>query len=121
MRIRKRDGTVVEESDNYILKDGESMLVPLSMMDSARRMVRDSRGNVAGCRPGFLFADGDQGVEDAHREYRDAIEQRWQSDRWQSKPTERAPVRPQTFDSPQAAVDAAHAQYRHDIENRWRR
>ena len=107
MRIRKRDGTVFEAPDDYILQDGESFTVPMHMMDSARRMVHSDVAQAV--------------LETAHREYRDAIEQRWQSDRWQSKPTERAqPVR-QTFDSPQAAVEAAHQQYRHDIENRWRR
>ena len=30
----KRDGTMVEVSDNYVLQDGESFTRPLMMMDS---------------------------------------------------------------------------------------
>ena len=121
MRIKRRDGTMAEVGDGYVLQDGESFTRPLMMMDS-RSMITDGRGHVAGSRPGFLFADDD--VADAVREtnyqnYRDGIGQRWKSDRWQTR-TKPAPSASPRF-SGGDAVAAAHAQYRADIESRWRR
>jgi hypothetical protein len=83
------------------------------MMDSKPRMVCDSRGNPAGQRPGFLYADSDIDLavkETVYREYADAISNRWQSDRW-SKPSGNL----STVDKVQSTGDA-YEQYRRDIE-----
>jgi hypothetical protein len=122
MKIKRRDGTVIEVPAGYTVRDGETLVVGGAMfMDSG--MITDSRGHVAGSRPGFLFADDDIGYavsETNRRMYIDEIEQRWRSGRWQS-PSKPAPSAPPTFDGGDAAVAAAHAQYRADIQNRWRR
>src|SRR6187399_2443397 len=99
MRIKRRDGTMAEVRDGYVLQDGESFTRPLMMMDS-RSTITDGRGHPAGTRPGFLFADDD--VADAvkatnYQNYRDGIGQRWKSGRWQDQKP--APSAPQTFDS----------------------
>ena len=111
MKIKRRDGTMAEVADGYILAHGEAMVVGLMMMDSATRtMITDGRGHVAGSRPGFLFADDD--VADAvrmtaYQMYADAVSNRWRGDRW-SKPSGNLPtagksIQPQTFDSSEAA------------------
>ena len=121
-KIRRRDGTVAEVADDYIIADGESFTIPLAMMD-ARRMVHDGRGNPEGQRPGFLFcvneAD-DQAVEAAYREYAKSISERWrQGPGRRSSPARSEP--PQTFDNPEAARAAAYAEYNRTICERWRR
>ena len=42
MKIRRRDGTMAEVGDDYILQDGEAMTVALPFMD-AKRMVDPRR------------------------------------------------------------------------------
>jgi hypothetical protein len=122
MRIRRRDGRFADVDDGYILADGEGYAVPLLMMDGSRRgIVRDSRGNPAGQRPGFLYSDSNEtALEAAHAAYRAGIEQRWQSGRWQSEPSKPAPSQP-AFDGSEAARIASYEAYRNDIENRWRK
>ena len=104
--------------DDYILQDGEGFVIPLSMMDS-RRMITDSRGNPAGQRPGFLYADSNQSILDAaHQAYKDDLSKRWMSDRWNQPKPVAQPVRPQ---ADAASVDDAYQTYANDISNRWRR
>jgi hypothetical protein len=122
MKIRKRDGTVAEVSDGYILTDGETLVVGAMFMDS-RSMIHDGNGGPVGQRPGYLVSDSkaDEAVRTtAYRMYDDAISQRWRGDRWQS-PSKPAPSAPQSFGTGNAAVAAAHAQYRADLEARWRK
>ena len=120
--IKSRDGMTREENDDYMLRDGESYIVGLMMMDSMRRMVHDGNGNVAGQRPGFLVCDNaadDQAREDAYREYAATV-----SERWRQGPGQRSRPKqdePQTFSNPEAAVAAAYAQYNRDIQERWRK
>ena len=124
MKIRKRDGTVVEVSDNYIIQDGEAFIVPLQFMDARRGMIHDGNGGPVGQRPGFLVRDNeadDQAVEAAYREYAADISQRWQSGRWQDQPSKPAPSAPPTFENPEAARAAAYAAYSRDIQERWRK
>lgn len=120
-KIRRRDGSEVMVDDDYILASGESYTIPMSMMDSARRMVTDASGNPAGCRPGFLYNDSDSDIDvvrtTIYAQYDHDISQRWQSDRWQTPKS--APAKPR--DAGTGDVDAAHAEYRRDIENRWRK
>ena len=137
-KIKRRDGTEVVVDDAYIIQNGESFSVPLTMMDSSRtvptgtvRMVTDAFGHPAGARPGFLYADGDISLavkETLHREYCDAISQRWQSDRW-SKPSGNLPTAGKSnqpsgtlskVDKVQSVADA-YAQYNRDIQERWRK
>jgi hypothetical protein len=121
MKIRKADGSVHDVAETYVLCDGETMMIEMTMFDSGR-MVHGGRGNPAGQRPGFLYADSDIDMavkETVYKEYADAIEQRWRSDRWQGGPSKPAPSAPMTSGGGDAA--AAHEQYRAGIENRWRR
>src|SRR4051812_14914741 len=72
MRVRGRDGTTHEVDANYILADGESLVVDMMMMDSGRSMIRDASGQAAGSRPGFLLGDNDRDhavPETVYREY----------------------------------------------------
>ena len=121
MRIKRRDGTMAEVADGYILAHGEAMVVGLMMMDSGRTMITDGRGHVAGSRPGFLYADNDVAHAvrmTAYQMYADAVSNRWRGDRWQSGPSKAAA--PTTFATGDAAVAASYEQYRHDISNRWK-
>jgi hypothetical protein len=123
---------MAEVADDYIIADGESFTIPVSMMDS-RRMITDSRGNPAGQRPGFLYSDSEQADavrETAYAMYNDDISNRWRSDRWQrsgnlgtmSKSNQTGNLPTVGKSDPLAdAVEQAHAQYRADIESRWRR
>jgi hypothetical protein len=122
MNIKAHDGTIRKEPDDYVLRDGETLVVPRALMDS-RTFIHDGRGNPAGQRPGFLFSDDDQAeLEAARRQYAADISQRWQSGRWQSQPSKPVPAATgKTFDSPEAVLAAAHEQYRRDISERWRR
>jgi hypothetical protein len=80
MKIRRRDGTMAVVGDDYIIQDGEAMLVPLSFMDARRGRIHDGNGGPVGQRPGFLVRDNaaeDQAVEAAYREYAKGISERW--------------------------------------------
>ena len=122
-KIRRRDGTMAEVADDYIIADGESFTIPLTMMDSMRGMIHDGNGGPVGQRPGFLVRDNeadDQAVEAAYREYDKSISERWRRGPGQrSSPARSEP--PQTFDNPEAARAAAYAEYDRTICERWRR
>ena len=109
--------------DDYILQDGEAMVVELLFMDARRGMIHDGHGNPAGQRPGFLISDNeadDQAVEAAYREYAATVSERWRQGPGQrSSPARSEP--PQTFDNPEAARAAAYAEYDRTICERWRR
>jgi hypothetical protein len=119
MKIRKANGRIIDVPDGYVLEDGDVLSIPLEMMDSMRRstMVRDSRGVVAGSRPGFLFSDGDAAVEAAHEQYRRDLENRWRSDRF--GPAKPAPAAPSSLTG-DAGVAESYAVYNRDIQNRWK-
>ena len=57
MKIRRRDGTMAVVGDDYIIQDGEAMLVPLSFMDARCGRIHDGNGGPVGQRPGFLVRD----------------------------------------------------------------
>ena len=122
-KIRRRDGTMAEVDDGYIIADGESFTIPLAMMDARRGMIHDGRGNPAGQRPGFLVRDNaaeEQAVEAAYREYAQSIAERWRQGPGQRSILARSEP-PQTFDNPEAARAAAYAEYNRTICERWRR
>ena len=91
-RIKGRDGVMREVDDDYIIQDGESFTVPLTMMDAMRGMIHDGNGGPAGQRPGFLVRDNeadDQAVEAAYREYAATVSERWRQGPGQrSSPTQ---------------------------------
>jgi hypothetical protein len=122
-KITRRDGTVALVDDSYVIQDGESFTITLTMMDSMRRMIHDGNGGPVGQRPGFLVRDNaaeDQAVEAAYREYAKSISERWRQGPGQrSSPARSEP--PQTFDNPEAARAAAYAEYNRTICERWRR
>src|SRR4029077_16419762 len=121
-KIRRRDGTMAEVRDDYIIADGESFTIPLTMMDSMRGMIHDGNGGPVGQRPGFLVRDNaaeDQAVEAAYREYAATVSERWRQGSGQGSRPKQA--EPQTFANPEAAVAAAYAQYNRDIQERWRK
>ena len=67
MKIRKRDGTMGEVADDYILRDGEAMRGRTAVHGSrSAAMIHDGSGHPAGQRPGFLFND-DERAEQARR------------------------------------------------------
>src|SRR4029077_7275495 len=79
-KIRRRDGTMAEVADDYIIADGESFTIPLTIMDSMRGMIHDGNGGPVGQRPGFLVCDNaadDQAREAAYREYAATVSERW--------------------------------------------
>ena len=119
--ITRRDGTRIEVGDDYILQDGESMVVGLQFMDS-RRVIHDGRGNPAGQRPGFLFSDDDpaeKARDDAYREYAETVSERWRQPQGQRSGKRQS--EPQTFANPEAAVAASYAEYNRAIQERWRK
>ena len=120
MKIRRRDGSMVEVADNYILADGETMHIDIAFMD-ARSIIHDGNGGPVGQRPGFLIRDDDQDEAariEAYESYRQMIGQRWRQGLGQpAKPIEP----PQTFANPEAALAAAYAQYDRTICERWRK
>ena len=122
MKIRRRDGTMVEVDDAYVLRDGEACVVGLPFMDSRR--VHDSGGNVAGQRPGFLINDdarSEQSIRDAYKEYDRTLGERWRQGPGQPTAESKPQAAPLVFDSPQAAVAAAYADYDRQLTERWRR
>jgi hypothetical protein len=83
-RIRRRDGRVVMVADNYVMQDGETIVVGAMFMDSmdgldgVQRAValdgvhlHDGRGGPVGFRPGFIFTAPVRGA-DRSCELRDA-------------------------------------------------
>ena len=121
-RIKGRDGMILEVDDDYIIRDGESFTVPLTMMDSRSSIIHDSRGHVAGSRPGFSFADNeadDQAREAAYREYAATISERWRQP--QGQRSNRTQPEPQPFANAEAARAAAYAEYNRAIQERWRK
>jgi hypothetical protein len=120
-KIKRRDGTEAMVADDYIIADGESFTIPLTMMDSMRRMIHDGNGGPVGQRPGFLVRDNeadDQAVEAAYREYAATVSERWRHGPGQRSSPKQA--EPQTFANPEAARAAAYEQYNRDIQERWR-
>lgn len=126
MKIRRRDSTMAEVDDTYILADGEVMMVPLNFMDAmGRPVIHNALGRPAGQRPGFLLSDSatDEAVRaTVYQMYDDAVRERWRSDRWQGPPSKPAPSEPQpTFDSSEAARAHAYREYDRAIQERWQR
>ena len=102
MKIRKRDGTMAEVGDAYILQDGESLTVGLMFMDAKRGMVRDAAASPQGNDPAFCSATmkrTSRRVEAAYREYAATVSERWRQgpQGQRSNPTQ---PEPQTFDKP---------------------
>ena len=64
MRIRRRDGTMAEVDDSYILPTARRWW---SSWRSWMRggMVHDGNGHPAGQRPGFLYSDANEQAEQA--------------------------------------------------------
>ena len=116
MRIKRADGAVVEVDRDFLL-DGETMVIPLTMMDSMRHLIHDGSGGPVGQRPGFLVRDNaaeDQAVETAYEEYAKNL-----SDRWRG-PSNPPPPASKTFASREAALEDAYATYDAAISERWR-
>ena len=63
MKIRKRDGTMREVDDDYMLQDGEALVVPMRFMDARRGMIHDGNGGPVGQRPGFLINDDERAAQ----------------------------------------------------------
>jgi hypothetical protein len=123
-----RRGQRIEVADNYVLKSGESLALPLSFMDSATREQRrsvgltdanifDAYGIPSGHRPGYVFTvdasirqraadayeERNKWLESAHRHVHDH-EQDLDAD-------ERPPPLPRscTLADAQAAAERAYA------------
>ena len=118
--VRGRNGVIREVNDDYVLLDGEALVVELSFMDTKGFIVHDGHGNPAGQRPGFLYSDANEQVEraraDAYAEYNRTIQERWRGQRSSPTPSDKA-----VFNSPEAALAAAYAEYDKTIQERWRK
>ena len=75
-RIRRRDGSVVTVADNYVMQDGETIVVGAMFMDGldgldgVQRAValggarlHDGRGQPVGFKPGFIFTTPVRGAD----------------------------------------------------------
>jgi len=90
---RKRVDDDDDDDDDSILRDGESLRVPLHMMDAVQRSVaqhlHDGHGNRPGHRPGFAMSDAnDDARQRAYDEYRRDIENAWRSSGAEGTPDE---------------------------------
>ena len=65
MKIRSRDGAIREVDDDYILRDGEALVVAMPFMDARRGHDPRRHGHPAGQRPGFLYSDANEQAERA--------------------------------------------------------
>jgi hypothetical protein len=82
-----------DDDDDPILRDGERMRVPMTMVDSWQRemtehfrrpraRLHDGRGNPVGQRPGFVVSDAitseeRQRIHDAYEAYEDELTTAW--------------------------------------------
>jgi hypothetical protein len=119
IKVRGRDGALRSVNDDYILRDGETMVIETMFMDAQRRpMIHDGHGNPAGQRPGFLYSDANEQAEqslvDAYAEYDATIRERWRHQQTQPEP-------PPAFDSKEATLAAAYADYEARICGAWRK
>ena len=84
----------------------------------------DSRGNPAGQRPGFLYADSDMAEavrETVHRDYDDDLENAGGATAGASRQGIFHGGKSTASTAEAGTSMTAHAQYRSNIENRWRR
>jgi hypothetical protein len=77
MTIRSYD-----EDDDSILADGESLRIPLMLMDGLPPELHDGIGNPVGHKPGYVFggvtAAARQIVDDAYAQYETDLTEAWQ-------------------------------------------
>ena len=72
------------KDDDKILKDGERVRVPLTMMDSVQKSVyADALSHHASLyKPGYRFvtdSEAKQRIDDAHAAYREELSNRWRT------------------------------------------
>jgi hypothetical protein len=133
MRIRKRDGTIVEVGAGYILEDGEALAGgDFRFMDSAQRAVldeqriRDAEEASAACAQAFHEAWHHR--EAWRQEHIDALTSAWRRDPPSPSPGQ-APAPTPSISVPtaddiaagQAAVAAAYQEHSDWLTNAWRR
>ena len=127
MKIRKRDGTMGEVDDGYILRDGEALVVGLPFMDSSAAWSTTGAVIPLGNDRAFCTAmrtnrpSGPSPMPT--RNTTQATQRALASGTGPTvKPDAIRATAPQTFDSAEAAVAAdAYAEYDRDISERWRR
>ena len=109
-KVRGFDGVTREVDDDYVLLDGESVLVDPMIWMRRRSMIHDGNGSPVGQRPGFLVRDDECG-RTGGRGCLSGIRRRHQPTLAQGpgqRQARRHPT-PQTFDNPEAARAAAYA------------
>jgi hypothetical protein len=116
--------------DDGVLRDGQSLRVPMTMMDGLdpiQRSVRDASTH----RPGFRAADHrpgfrtltDTGAADHAREQAYIDADRALCDAWRTPPPvglTRRDDAPPTGEHFETALADAHRDYHHDLVNAWR-
>jgi hypothetical protein len=113
-RNGREAGAAEALDEDGILRDGFSVMVPMTMRDALPQHARvtDANGGTAGLhRPGYRIADAnDDARQRAYDEYRRRICDAWKS------PGREIEVKPLTGD----AREDARAAYLEDMTNAWR-
>jgi hypothetical protein len=98
------DGTEIAE-------DGEVLHVPLYLADGAPSLLHDGMGNLAGHKPGYVFAPprpSDEVRSHAHADYQRRLRDAWRGDG------------AQPADNGGRDLGAAYAGYEDRLRNAWR-
>jgi hypothetical protein len=131
--MRQRDAYV----DDDVVRDGESLKVPLYMMDSVQRAVatdglrlHDGMGNPAGHKRGYVFggnAEQRQRAADAYDEWTRRLQNAWRTpgaaaerNEAQLKAWRRPGARPGLRQDAAHDRAAARAEYVQRTQNAWR-
>src|ERR1043166_9502366 len=85
--MKRRNAVTTKSEEDKIVRDGESVRVPLLLMDELQRSVRanslhDGMGTQAGYKPGFVFVAGrdETIILDAYDEYEKYTTGAWRGD-----------------------------------------
>jgi hypothetical protein len=125
------------DDDDDVVQDGESIRVPVYLMDATQRAVateglrlHDGLGNPAGHKRGYVFggnAEQRQRAADAYDERTTRLQEAWRSPAGAAERNEaqleawrRPGARPGLSQDAAADRAAAHAAYVQRIQNAWR-
>lgn len=112
--IIDKDGKRREGGRGKILRDGERIVVPVSLMDHTTVALHDGMGRASGSKPGYVFSGGeslspsDTKLQDARDEYAARLTNAWRN----PTTSQEAPV----ADADQDALSA----YETRLVNAWR-
>jgi hypothetical protein len=132
-QIRRKNGTIEVVDDDYILASGESIVLPFQFRDEGQRAVaattglvlHDGMGNPAGYKPGYVFADADDGCADAdaaYSQYCRDLQDAWMDKERREQELEADRQAPDLSDvkALRDAADETRRQYIERTVNAWR-